>query len=179
MSHQRALYLPVIAAAITSMVGCSSWSLRPVSALPVREFDVSRLGDGLAGADTMHPWYAPDTRKWRHIVIHHSATDAGSAEAFDRAHRGRGWDELGYHFVIDNGRGGPDGRVEVGGRWRKQKHGAHCGRTRGNEFNEHGIGICVVGDFSSVLPSEAQLRSLRSLILYLMRTRGIAAANII
>ena len=76
-------------------------------------------------------WYATSNgRQWRYIVIHHSATAGGNAQQFDVAHRQvRGFDELGYHFVIDNGNGGPDGRVEVGSRWGKQKHGAHTGGT--------------------------------------------------
>src|SRR5437016_3151778 len=46
--------------------------------------------------------YAP-ARPWRWIIIHHSATPSGSAAKFDRDHRSKGWDELGYHFVVGNG----------------------------------------------------------------------------
>src|SRR4051812_34750449 len=35
---------------------------------------------------------------WQYIVIHHSATPAGNAASFDRMHKAKGWDELGYHF---------------------------------------------------------------------------------
>ena len=87
------------------------------------------------------------SQRWTTVVVHHSATDRGSASAFDRGHRGKGWDELGYHFVIGNGRGSGDGQIEVGSRWYKQKHGAHC-KTPDNYFNEHGIGVCLVGDFT-------------------------------
>jgi len=124
-------------------------------------------------------WIVSRRRRWRHIVIHHSATDNGSAAAFDAHHRKRGWDELGYHFVIDNGNGAPDGRVEVGSRWPKQKWGAHCGGTPNNEYNKYGIGICVVGDFSRHMPSRRQLASLRKLTVYLARTYNIPQKNII
>ena len=60
------------------------------------------------------PHVAPN--KWLYIVIHHSATPAGSAAQFDRSHRQKGWDELGYHFVIGNGTGSRDGQIEVGPR---------------------------------------------------------------
>ena len=51
-----------------------------------------------------------DKRRWRGITIHHSATHSGNAAQFDRIHKNsNGWDGLGYHFVIDNGRGGRDG----------------------------------------------------------------------
>jgi hypothetical protein len=104
--------------------------------------------------------------RWTTIVIHHSATDRGSASSFDKDHRGRGWDELGYHFVIGNGRGTPDGHIEVGTRWHKQKHGAHC-KTANNYYNEHGIGICLVGDFTKSKPTARQMASLERLVEFL------------
>ena len=124
-------------------------------------------------------WAAKGQRLWRYIVIHHSATDTGSAEIFDSAHRARGWDELGYHFVINNGNGRRDGLVEVGSRWRSQKWGAHCGGTPDNEYNNHGIGICLVGEYGHHVPSMAQMASLEKLLLYLMRTYDIPTENII
>src|SRR5579863_9129173 len=49
-------------------------------------------------------WLPPHpSDRWQCIVIHHSASDVGGAERFDRWHRAKGWDELGYHFVIGNG----------------------------------------------------------------------------
>lgn len=125
-------------------------------------------------------WVVSRPGQWRYIVIHHSATDNGNAAAFDAYHRDKkGWDELGYHFVIGNGNGAPDGRVEVGSRWPKQKWGAHCGGTPDNEYNKYGIGICVVGDFSRHMPSRGQLASLRKLTVYLAQTYNIPQKNII
>ena len=105
-------------------------------------------------------------QRWRTIVIHHSATERGSAATFDRFHRSKGWDELGYHFVIGNGSETPDGLIEVGPRWNKQKHGAHC-KTPNQYFNEHGIGICLVGDFTKHPPTARQMASLARLVKYL------------
>jgi len=118
-------------------------------------------------------------RPWRWIVIHHSASDVGSAEIFDRHHRARGWDELGYHFVVTNGHGGKDGEVQVGSRWHKQKWGAHCGGTPNNEYNNYGVGVCLVGDFSEKLPSQAQRASLRKLVTFLARRYRIEPAYVI
>ena len=127
------------------------------------------------------PWRDEvDGRQWRHIVLHHSATAGGNAERFDRFHREqRGWDELAYHFVIDNGQGGPDGLVEVGSRWASQKHGAHTGGTPGDEYNQHGIGICLVGDFTRTGPTRAQLKSLDKLVRRLMAEHDIPASRVI
>jgi len=115
-------------------------------------------------------------RNWRHIVIHHSATATGSAASFDREHRERGWEGLGYHFVIGNGTGTGDGQVEVGYRWRNQQRGAHAGNL---EYNEYGIGICLVGDFETGYPTARQLASLRALIRFLQARCGISTASII
>lgn len=122
--------------------------------------------------------------QWRYIVIHHSASPSGNAASFDRLHRSKGWDGLAYHFVIDNGKGGPDGRLEVGPRWWKQKHGAHAGALHGfaedehNEFNEFGIGICLVGNFQNRGPSRAQLKTLAKLVAKLQADYGIGSENI-
>ena len=116
--------------------------------------------------------------RWTHVVLHHSATRAGGAKRFDKYHRVRnGWDELGYHFVIGNGTDTPDGYVEVGPRWNKQKHGAHC-KTPNNYFNEHGIGICLVGDFTRTRPTPRQLASLQRLLRFLSRECGITANRV-
>ncbi|MBT3201301.1 MAG: N-acetylmuramoyl-L-alanine amidase [Phycisphaerales bacterium] len=126
------------------------------------------------------PWQVKGYRLWKYIVVHHSATARGNAASFDRSHRlERGWDELGYHFVIDNGDGGPDGRIEVGSRWTKQKWGAHTGGTPDNEYNNHGIGICLVGEFSNSMPSRAQIASLERLVRTLARKYNIDASNVI
>jgi hypothetical protein len=146
------------------------------SPAPARPAPVTRAPAGALPAEWTPSAYA---RPWRWIVIHHSASPTGSAEVFDRWHRARGWDELGYHFVITNGHGGPDGQVQVGSRWTKQKWGAHCGGTPNNDYNNYGIGICLVGDFSRQLPSRAQRDSLRRLVLALADQYHIAPSDII
>ncbi|MDD5496195.1 MAG: LysM peptidoglycan-binding domain-containing protein, partial [Candidatus Omnitrophica bacterium] len=37
-----------------------------------------------------------ETSKWKYIIIHHSATEAGNALRFYKYHRGKGWGNLGY-----------------------------------------------------------------------------------
>jgi N-acetyl-anhydromuramyl-L-alanine amidase AmpD len=115
---------------------------------------------------------------WRWIIIHHSATPAGNAAVFDRTHRRKGWDELAYHFVIGNGTGSGDGQIEVGSRWPKQKWGAHA-KTPDNQFNDFGIGICLVGNFDIDRPTSAQLRSLTKLLAYLTKTYHIPPGRLL
>lgn len=126
-------------------------------------------------------WYPakrPINPKWTTIVLHHSATEVGGARRFDKHHReGNGWDELGYHFVIGNGTDTPDGYVEAGPRWYKQKHGAHC-KTPNNYFNEHGIGICLVGDFTKTTPTPRQMAATQKLLRFLTRACRIPPSRI-
>jgi len=129
---------------------------------------------------SLPPGWAPrgPARPWKYIVIHHSATPVGGARRIDGWHRDKGWDELGYHFVVGNGTDTADGQIEVGGRWGKQKWGAHA-KTADNRYNDYGIGICIVGNFDLRRPSPQQTRQAAKLVAYLMKTYRIPAANVI
>ena len=117
--------------------------------------------------------------KWKHIVLHHSATDEGNASKFDKHHRKtRKWKYgLAYHFVIGNGKGSGEGEIEVGGRWKKQIHGAH---TANMNINRVGIGICLVGNFEeNNEPTYDQFEALASLVNYLSKRYNIPKSNIV
>jgi N-acetylmuramoyl-L-alanine amidase len=145
---------------------------RPAAPASAPSYAAAEIPLPAAGAG----WDVRLGRNWRHIVIHHSATATGSAASFDREHRERGWEGLGYHFVIGNGTGTGDGQVEVGYRWRNQQRGAHAGNL---EYNEYGIGICLVGDFETGYATARQMASLRALVRFLQAKCGIATASII
>lgn len=118
------------------------------------------------------------TKRWTHIVIHHTATELGNARTIDRMHHNRGfWNGLGYHFLIDNGSEGKiDGQIESGPRWVKQEVGAHA---NAGGMNEHGIGISLVGNFSEGRPSPKQMESLLFLVKTLKTYYRIPNENII
>lgn len=114
--------------------------------------------------------------QWKYIIIHHSATDEGNALDFNRSHNVRGFQGIGYHFVIDNGsKGKSDGQIEVSPRWTKQQKGAHC---LASGMNNRGIGICLVGNFSQDSVSDKQLDSLVYLVDTLKRYYKIPEKNI-
>jgi hypothetical protein len=116
---------------------------------------------------------APSVRKgrWRYIVVHNSGTRQGNARAFDYYHRRVRHmpNGLAYQFVIGNGHGSGDGKIEVGNRWSQQLSGGHCAS---DYLNNIAIGICLVGDFNRDLPTKAQLASLEELIKYLRKRVG-------
>ena len=106
------------------------------------------------------------------IIIHCSATKAGQdfrAKDIDRMHRARGFNQIGYNFVIDL-----DGTVENGRPL--SMDGAHCNTKgfSGVSYNKHSIGICYIGGLdangkSADTRTEAQKSALRNLVAKLCR----------
>ena len=81
-----------------------------------------------------------EREKTSFFIIHHSATLSGNVEIFRRYHvQKKDFDDVGYHFVITNGNGGENGKVEKGRKEHLQ--GAHA---KGQ--NAQSIGICLVGE---------------------------------
>ena len=150
----------------------------PVATLPPRALPPAGLPKELAG-DVPAGWVPPiRANSWKWIVIHHSATVKGGAAMFDRIHKDKGWDELGYHFVVGNGTDTRDGHVEVGPRWKKQKWGAHA-KTPDNKYNEFGIGVCLVGNFDLGKPSWKQTEATAKLVAYLQQTYNVPSSRVI
>lgn len=122
--------------------------------------------------------FLPDTKRWHYIIIHHSATEIGNADLFDKGHRKRGfWNGLGYHFVIDNGTAGTrKGQIETSHRWIHQMDGAHC---NAGDMNKIGIGICLVGNFNEEQVSAAQMESLVWLVRQLQAKYRIPDSRVL
>jgi hypothetical protein len=125
-------------------------------------------------ATAIHPW--------RFIVIHHSASRGGSAQAIDRDHVSQnGWDGIGYHFVIGNGVDMPLGRIEATFRWRSQTHGAHAGAQPAQKpYNADGLGICLIGNYDHLPLDPLVERRLVELCAHLIdRVPTLAVGRII
>jgi len=92
------------------------------------------------------------------IVIHHSASSPSvTVEDIHRWHLQRGWNGIGYHYIIY-----PDGSIYRGRpEWTR---GAHAWQDEEHEANSDGIGICLVGDFEIDSPTPQQIISLVWLI---------------
>ena len=123
------------------------------------------------------PWTPTGpARDWKYVVVHHTATQTGNVESIHRTHLarkdadGNPWRGIGYHFVVGNGHGMEDGRIEPTFRWRDQLAGAHAGVA---DYNRSGIGICLVGNFEQQPPTEAQFGALTELVRTLTSDYGI------
>lgn len=81
------------------------------------------------------------------IILHCSDSRFGNAELIDAWHRERGWDGIGYHYVICNGHPNAgseydpasDGLVQHGRP--VEKPGAHA-----KGHNAHSLGVCLIGE---------------------------------
>lgn len=108
-----------------------------------------------------------------HVTVHHTegpqtmtadatAQAVKNIQSFHMANAdGRhGWDDIGYHFLIDGA-----GRV-VEGR-PAETLGAHAGGA-----NDQNIGISMMGDFNRQKPTDAQVESLTRLVSFLAMKYG-------
>lgn len=135
----------------------------------------SMQGEGVGAG----PAVQLDHSRWKSIVIHHSGSPGGSPESLDRLHRSWGFASLGYHFVVGNGIDFGDGALFVSPRWLRQEPGAHVAERRPGAqpdaawFNEHSIGICLIGNGDRRSFSEGQLAQLGELVSDLQREFGI------
>ena len=97
---------------------------------------------------------------WQGVVIHHSASGDVPATEIDQWHRDRGWDQIGYHFVIRQ-----NGDIEPARNWAKA--GAHAKTGKPYSRNTTHLGICLTGNFEEHPPTLEQLTALIKL------TRGL------
>lgn len=101
------------------------------------------------------------TSQVENIAVHHSITaQTGDwkkeIDVIANIHKNRGWAGIGYHFVVCS-----DGTVAYVG---------DIGQGRANVLNknEKVIGVCFVGNFTKILPTDAQIASGHTLIKFLL-----------
>jgi hypothetical protein len=116
--------------------------------------------------------------RWTYIVIHHSGSNAANLKSIDEYHVHKGWDGIGYHFIIGNGINTEDGKVEETFRFKELKDGAHA-LTPDLFYNKNAIGICLIGDFNVAEPTIKQLASLKNLLRTLKKEFNIVNENIL
>lgn len=133
-----------------------------------------------AGRPDPYTAETPDTEpgRWSAIVIHDTRSRSGSAENMDEIHRSWGLDGLAYHFVISNGKGGPDGGLTASRRWHNQIDGAYASGQNADWLNRHAIGICLVGDRAHEAPTDKQMQQLVALVQQLQHDHGIPAERV-
>lgn len=114
-------------------------------------------------------------RKIDGIIIHCSATPEGrdvSAATIRKWHKAKGWNDIGYHYIIRL-----DGTVEVGRP--VEQPGAHC-----TGHNQTTIGVCYIGGVAKDgktpkdTRTDAQKASLLELVKTLQTVHRVPSSNI-
>ena len=101
-------------------------------------------------------------KKIKYIIVHCTATAEFKdfkAKDVDKWHKQRGWDCIGYHYLIDL-----DGTIEKGRQ--ETKIGAHC-----KGFNDCSIGVCYVGGLASdnKTPKDTRTNTQKASLLKLIK----------
>ena len=119
----------------------------------------------------------------RKVIIHHTAVDEADPvkqiQGIQRYHtQGRGWDDIGYNFLIDRA-----GTVYEG-RWARayadgEVHSGEDTRGRGvigahaAGYNTGSVGIAVLGTYTSSTITEATMRALAATVAWKVGPRDI------
>lgn len=98
-----------------------------------------------------------------YLILHHTERNNDFPFFIKSRHKyWRGWDDVGYHYMIGNTRPfTQDGKIYQG-----RLEGFEGAHTRG--FNKNSLGICLIGNFDKKTPSSKQISSL----LYLLQTKA-------
>jgi N-acetylmuramoyl-L-alanine amidase/Secretion system C-terminal sorting domain len=105
----------------------------------------------------------PNYTNVTHLIVHHSAGSNTSknwtatvAAIFDYHVNTKGWSDIAYNWLI-----APDGTLFYGRGGGSNVVGAHmCGN------NSHTMGVCLLGNFDSILPTQAALEKLSALLAW-------------
>lgn len=116
--------------------------------------------------------------RWDSIVIVHSGQPAGSPAEIAQEHKSLGYDGLGFHFVIGNGKRMGDGEIHVGYRWLDQQSGADLSGVDSGFNSSTAIEICLVGDGDRRPFSDEQLYRLAQLVNAISDELGIPQDSI-
>jgi N-acetylmuramoyl-L-alanine amidase len=112
----------------------------------------------------------------KYLFFHTAAADLDNVDAAEirKWHRAKGWQDIGYHFVIidDRHKSKPDGMVETGRP--ETQNGAH---VRG--VNDVALGVCCAGHGDLRDFTAKQKASLVHLLAKLAEKYGVKTKNIL
>jgi hypothetical protein len=113
----------------------------------------------------------------KYITIHHDGmtpfwgvTDLDARSRLEwirNGHRGKGWSDIGYHYIVDRSGNVWQGRDVT--RWQ----GAHV-----KNRNENNIGVMCMGNFMLQRPSAAQIAGLNRTVAQLQRVYQIPTSSV-
>lgn len=146
---------PVDNAPLPGIVSRSQWTRSGIA----RPRDINPM-NGVRRITIHHDGMPP-------VTLNNSAAVAQRIEQIRNSHViGRGWADIGYHYIVD-----PQGRVWEGRSISKQ--GAHV-----KDQNENNLGILVLGNFDRQTPTQAALASLDKFVANQMQRYNIGISQV-
>lgn len=109
----------------------------------------------------------------RYIIIHHTGRNNDFPFFIKLRHVFlRGWEDIGYHFLIGNTRPFTiDGKLYQG---RDEAfEGAHA-----LGYNQCSIGVCLIGNFNKKKPSKNQMETLYTFLVEKIKKHGLSLESI-
>jgi len=103
------------------------------------------------------------------IIIHHTAIPPHIGAERVATHRvdRQGWPGIGYHYFITG-----DGQTQ-------QTNELTTQATHAGQYDPVAIGVCFAGDFTSAIPSQAQIEAGARLIAWLLSQVGLSLQAVI
>lgn len=111
-------------------------------------------------------------KKINRIIVHHSQQQNDSPIFIRQRHLQRGWEDIGYHWLIGNKTPGiTDGKLYEG---RSERFaGAHA-----FGHNKDSLGICLIGNLDEVSPTQKQIDTLIKFLKEKMQQHRISVENV-
>lgn len=121
----------------------------------------------------------PSFTKANHVIVHHSAGSNSNMNYTDVVRaiylyhsQTLGWDDIGYNYLIAQDGSIFDGRDPQMNGDQDNVFGAHfCGK------NSNTMGICLLGDYTNILPSVATMISLRELAAWKLEKENLLPSD--
>jgi hypothetical protein len=113
--------------------------------------------------------------RWNCIEVYYSKTAGGNLAQLASLNGLSSEKDVNFHFIIYNGRGGEDGRIQSTEKWLQQWSCIPSGSWYGTGTT---IRICIVGDGQKTLPTDCQLKRTAALVEELGRRFNVTSPNI-
>ena len=108
--------------------------------------------------------------RWSTIEVYYSCTRAGNIEQLTSLSGLAEPQDLNCHFVVCNGLGGENGRIQPTAKWQSQQS---VTPTTAPTTDRETIRICVVADAKSAPPTDIQKKRVQALVQLLSRRFSI------
>jgi hypothetical protein len=116
-----------------------------------------------------------DSQSWNRIEVFYSHTSEGNIGRLAVLNGLTSSDDVNFHFVICNGKGGADGQIQSTERWSRQRPCLPSGNWYGTSET---VRICVIADSLVNRPTDCQVKRTAALVELLARKFAISPRQI-